>query len=94
MAQPPRCSKWLWRSIHLVLTSRTISTMIRLVSLSRVLGLMEMRYILEDLTLKAGPATWGRVATDAYERHMANVIVGEVNFGGAMVNSRYPICET
>lgn len=42
-------------------------------------------YVLEDCTVKAGPATWGRVATQAYDRHEANVVVGEVNFGGAMV---------
>lgn len=42
-------------------------------------------YLLEDLTLKAGPGTWGRVATQAFDRHMANIIVAEVNFGGAMV---------
>jgi phage terminase large subunit-like protein len=42
-------------------------------------------YLLEDCSVKAGPATWGRVATSAYERHEANVVVGEVNYGGAMV---------
>jgi phage terminase large subunit-like protein len=42
-------------------------------------------YLLEDCTVKAGPATWGRVATSAYDRHSADVIVGEVNYGGAMV---------
>jgi phage terminase large subunit-like protein len=42
-------------------------------------------YVLEDVTVKAGPATWGRVATSAYERHRADKIVGEQNFGGAMV---------
>lgn len=42
-------------------------------------------YILEDLTIKAGPATWGNVATTAYDRHKADCIVGEKNFGGAMV---------
>lgn len=42
-------------------------------------------YLLADLTVKAGPATWGKVATDAYERFEANLVVGEVNFGGAMV---------
>jgi predicted phage terminase large subunit-like protein len=42
-------------------------------------------YVLEDLTVKAGPATWGRIAADAYDRHRADVVVGEVNFGGAMV---------
>lgn len=42
-------------------------------------------YLLEDLTVKAGPATWGKVATDAYDRHKADVVVGEINYGGAMV---------
>lgn len=42
-------------------------------------------YVVEDCTVKAGPATWGRVATSAFDRHAANVIVGEVNYGGDMV---------
>lgn len=42
-------------------------------------------YLLEDCTVKAGPATWGRVTVDAYNRHAADVIVGEINYGGAMV---------
>lgn len=42
-------------------------------------------YLLEDLTVKAGPATWGKVATDAYDRNAADVIVGEMNYGGEMV---------
>jgi hypothetical protein len=42
-------------------------------------------YLLEDCTVKAGPATWGKVATSAFERHSGDVIVGEVNYGGAMV---------
>lgn len=42
-------------------------------------------YLLEDCSVKAGPGTWGRIATSAYERHEANVVVGEANFGGAMV---------
>ena len=44
-------------------------------------------YLLEDCTLKAGPATWGRVAVQAFMRHQADAIVGEVNFGGGMVQS-------
>lgn len=43
-------------------------------------------YLLEDCTVRAGPKVWGKVATDAYDRHEANVVVGEVNYGGAMVN--------
>ena len=42
-------------------------------------------YVLEDLTVKAGPATWGRVVTNAYDRHAADLVVAEVNYGGAMV---------
>lgn len=49
------------------------------------LGTDGRAYLLEDLTVKAGPATWGKVAASAYERHKADVIVGEVNFGGEMV---------
>lgn len=49
------------------------------------LGTDGVAYVLEDSSVKAGPATWGRVATSAYDRHEANVIVGEKNYGGAMV---------
>jgi phage terminase large subunit-like protein len=42
-------------------------------------------YLLEDCTVKAGPATWGRVVADAYDRHSADAVVGEANFGGDMV---------
>jgi hypothetical protein len=49
------------------------------------LGTDGIGYVLEDCSIKAGPATWGRVATDAYDRHRADVVVGEINFGGEMV---------
>ena len=49
------------------------------------LGIDGNAYVLEDCTIKAGPATWGRIATDAYDRHRADCIVGEINYGGAMV---------
>ncbi len=42
-------------------------------------------YVLEDCTVKAGPATWGRVVVSAFERHAASIVVGESNFGGDMV---------
>jgi phage terminase large subunit-like protein len=51
------------------------------------LGIDGNGYVLEDLTCKAGPSTWGRLATSAYERHSADRIVAEVNFGGAMVRA-------
>ena len=42
-------------------------------------------YVIEDCTVKAGPKTWGAVATTAYDRHAADRIVGETNYGGEMV---------
>lgn len=44
-------------------------------------------YCLEDVSVKAGPATWGKVATDAYERHRGDCVVAETNFGGEMVRA-------
>lgn len=49
------------------------------------LGLDGNAYVLEDLTCKAGPKVWGNVATTAYDRHQADRIVAETNYGGDMV---------
>lgn len=49
------------------------------------LGIDGNGYVLEDLTCKAGPGVWGKVATQAFERHAADRVVAETNFGGAMV---------
>jgi phage terminase large subunit-like protein len=49
------------------------------------LGLDGNAYVLEDLTCKAGPKVWGNIATTAFDRHAADLIVGETNYGGAMV---------
>lgn len=49
------------------------------------LGTDGRAYVLEDCTIKAGPATWGNVATTAYDRHSADRIVAETNYGGEMV---------
>lgn len=49
------------------------------------LGVDGNAYVLEDLTCKVGPAKWGRVATTAFDRHGADFVCGEINFGGAMV---------
>jgi len=49
------------------------------------LGIDGNGYVLEDLTCKAGPGVWGKVATMAFERHSADRIVAESNYGGAMV---------
>jgi len=42
-------------------------------------------YVLEDLTVKASPKTWGNIAVQAYDRHKADYIVAETNYGGSMV---------
>lgn len=57
------------------------------------LGVDGNAYILEDCTVKAGPATWGRVATSAFDRHAADVVVGEVNYGGAMVQQTIQVAR-
>jgi phage terminase large subunit-like protein len=49
------------------------------------LGVDGNAYLLEDCTVKAGPATWGSVAASAYDRHAGDLVVGETNYGGAMV---------
>ena len=49
------------------------------------LGMDGNAYVLEDCTVKAGPGTWGRIAVSAFDRHQADTIVAESNFGGAMV---------
>lgn len=51
------------------------------------LGADGRAYLIEDLSLKAGPATWGRVTVQAYVRHKADVVVGETNYGGDMVRA-------
>lgn len=58
------------------------------------LGTDGIAYVLEDCTIKAGPATWGRVATTAFDRHEADVVVGEVNYGGAMVNQTIQVARS
>lgn len=42
-------------------------------------------YVLEDISGRMGPAAWGKAAVSAFDRHEADCIVGEENFGGAMV---------
>ena len=49
------------------------------------LGVDGNAYVLEDCTCKAGPTIWGKIATSAYDRHEADLIVAEINYGGAMV---------
>lgn len=57
------------------------------------LGTDGKAYLLEDCSVKAGPATWGNVATLAFDRHAGDVIVGEVNYGGAMVEQTIQVAR-
>lgn len=51
------------------------------------LGIDGNAYLLEDCTVKAGPSVWGRITTSAFDRHEADLVVGEINYGGAMVRT-------
>lgn len=42
-------------------------------------------YILDDATVNWGPADWARRVVETYRKNDADMIVGEANFGGAMV---------
>jgi hypothetical protein len=57
------------------------------------LGVDGNAYLIEDCTIKAGPGVWGRVATGAYERHLADALVAEINFGGAMVEQTIKVAR-
>ncbi len=64
------------------------------------LGVDGRAYVLEDLSGRHGPRAWGAIVASAFERHCADVVVGEANFGGAMVrevirqaNDRIPFKE-
>lgn len=50
------------------------------------LGIDGRAYVLEDATCQLSPDGWGRRAVDMYHRWQADRIVGERNFGGAMVS--------
>lgn len=49
------------------------------------LGRDQRGYVLEDLSGKHGPREWGGIVAGAYDRWSADCVVGESNFGGAMV---------
>lgn len=49
------------------------------------LGIDGKGYLLEDVSMKGGPAKWGDAVAQAFRRHGADIVVAEGNFGGAMV---------
>ena len=44
-------------------------------------------YVLEDLSCKASPNGWAKIAVNAYKKYKADRIIGEVNQGGDMVGN-------
>jgi predicted phage terminase large subunit-like protein len=42
-------------------------------------------YVLEDASSNEGPAGWGRRVCQVFDRHKADCVVAEANFGGEMV---------
>lgn len=50
------------------------------------LGRDQRGYVLEDLSGRMGPREWGNLVVSAYDRHMADAVVAETNYGGAMVH--------
>ena len=44
-------------------------------------------FVIEDLSLRASPSDWARVAISAYHRHKADRIIAETNNGGEMVEA-------
>ncbi len=57
---------------------------ISVAGVKRIAGIRHL-LVLADLSLKGTPAVWGKAAVDAYHDWRANAIVGEVNYGGEMV---------
>jgi hypothetical protein len=51
------------------------------------LGTDSHAYLLEDLSGRYSPSEWADVAVEAYYRYNADRIIGEKNYGGAMVES-------
>jgi len=49
------------------------------------LGTDDQYYVLADATVNFGPAGWAKRVVDTYNKYDADMIVGEANFGGAMV---------
>lgn len=41
-------------------------------------------YLMEDLTIKCAPSAWAKIVANAYNRHSADAVVVETNFGGQM----------
>lgn len=57
------------------------------------LGLDGIAYVMIDATIKAGPATWGKLVCQLFDEYSADCVVAEVNFGGAMVQQTIQVAR-
>ena len=44
-------------------------------------------YVLDDATMSGTPAAWAREAINCFDRNEANLIIGEVNQGGDLIEA-------
>jgi phage terminase large subunit-like protein len=51
-------------------------------------------YVLDDCTIHTTPQKWAEAAITAYNRHEANIIVGETNNGGDLVEMNIKAVDT
>lgn len=51
-------------------------------------------YVLDDKSLKGSPAKWGGEVVTAYHRNEADRVIGEVNYGGDMVEHTIKTVDT
>lgn len=49
------------------------------------LGVDKIAYVLKDATIKAAPAVWSQLVTDLFDDYEADLVITEINYGGAMV---------
>lgn len=49
--------------------------------------------VLEDATMRGSPAEWGRRVAAMWKKWKADIVVGEANFGGAMVESTIKVAD-
>ena len=50
-------------------------------------------YVTEDASCKLGPNGWGGRVVQKYRGHEADLVVAEINYGGAMVESTIRTCD-
>ena len=62
------------------------NTGIVVAGVSRIMG-EDHYYVLDDATISGTPASWAREAINCFDRNEANLIIGEVNQGGDLIEA-------